>query len=504
MDVQTKCVVSQVFFLDVGDLDAAEIQRICNILGVPEPELQASPMARGETLPAHPPPELDKEPESNCKIWASEAEGEPSMGPSVLTADASCSDVENVNQSPHSEAPQQFGDVVSNTGHNIYMAEHNLTIPPPMQTLVPLGMHPVVVTNALGVSGVTNVCMVSVPAGIPALPGIPVHGLPPFLPHPATFHGDPADLNFFQNHPPPNMSRMNPHVQEFVPGRDYIMRDDSCQSMPALHPHQQMPPQHLPPPVAFVTPSYAKLSTTHVTGASHPIQGFPSDGHPSGGQLFMVESDSVPPPGVADVFDPSNVGEPLVANDFQEVQGLFPHVANSTVFSHHPVPNALHLQEQSLCRNMPVDVLHMPASGVNAVPDIILGDFGAASSHCPSATIPDLAAGDNLLNSIPVKQHTRQLLSAATSMPNDALSNSAVAATLENSSDPQVQPFDSGLGNNSWGRPFVGSNVVNISEKPLEALPKDGQESVMSEDGIVQSDNAADSSADHTKRELTG
>lgn len=29
------------------------------------------------------------------------------MGPSVLTADASCSDVENVNQSPHSEAPQQ-------------------------------------------------------------------------------------------------------------------------------------------------------------------------------------------------------------------------------------------------------------------------------------------------------------------------------------------------------------------------------------------------------------
>lgn len=382
----------------------------------------------------------------------------------------------------------------------LFVSEHNLTIPPPMQTLVPLGMHPVVVTNALGVSGVTNVCMVSVPAGIPALPGIPVHGLPPFLPHPATFHGDPADLNFFQNHPPPNMSRMNPHVQEFVPGRDYIMRDDSCQSMPALHPHQQMPPQHLPPPVAFVTPSYAKLSTTHVTGASHPIQGFPSDGHPSGGQLFMVESDSVPPPGVADVFDPSNVGEPLVANDFQEVQGLFPHVANSTVFSHHPVPNALHLQEQSLCRNMPVDVLHMPASGVNAVPDIIPGNFGAASSsHCPSATIPDLAAGDNLLNSIPVKQHTRQLLSAATSMPNDALSNSAVAATLENSSDPQVQPFDSGLENNSWGRPFVGSNVVNISEKPLEALPKDGQQSVMSEDGIVQSDNAADSSADHTK-----
>lgn len=65
-----QCVVSQVFFLDVGDLDAAEIQRICNILGVPEPELQASPMARGETLPAHPPPELDKEPEVGLlKYW---------------------------------------------------------------------------------------------------------------------------------------------------------------------------------------------------------------------------------------------------------------------------------------------------------------------------------------------------------------------------------------------------------------------------------------------------
>lgn len=135
--------------------------------------------------------------------------------------------------------------------------------PPAITHMMPLAMHPVMVTSHLP-SG--RVSMVPVP-GIPALPGMAVPHMPPhatFLP--PGVHSDPSD--YFRAQPPPHMSRMNPHVQEFVPGREYIVNPSvpkSMQEMVSIPPPLLPPQHHVSHQVPFVPSNYAELPV-HMNG----------------------------------------------------------------------------------------------------------------------------------------------------------------------------------------------------------------------------------------------